>query len=130
MPKTTNLGLNLTTDDNTLFQTWRESIDGQGDADSLSNMQIIDQFAGNIYGVSGTVTLSVSFWTDNVLALSVSALGVNDAIFFSPVSALDKTRLETANCLVTAENNVVTFTAETAPTTDITLNYFIARGKA
>ena len=49
MPKTTNLGLNLTTDDTTKFVDWRKSIDGSGNAEK-SNMEIIDEAIGNING--------------------------------------------------------------------------------
>lgn len=50
MSKTANLGLNLTEDESTDFSVWRESIDGNGETDKKSNMQIIDEFAGAIYG--------------------------------------------------------------------------------
>lgn len=54
MPKTTNLGLNLTTDDSTDFYEWQKSIDGEGQGDEaspLSNMQIIDNAIGDIASV-------------------------------------------------------------------------------
>lgn len=47
--KTTNLGLTLTTDDTTLFKTWRETVNGKGDDESsFSNAQIIDNWAGDV----------------------------------------------------------------------------------
>jgi hypothetical protein len=47
--KTTNLGLTLTTDDSTLFKTWRETVNGKGDDESsFSNAQIIDNWAGEV----------------------------------------------------------------------------------
>lgn len=51
MPKTTNLGLNLTTDDNMTFGDWRKTIDGENSTENgeeLSNFQIIDNAIGNI----------------------------------------------------------------------------------
>lgn len=51
MPKTTNLGLNLTTDNTTTFENWRKSIDGENSTENgeeLSNFQIIDNAIGNI----------------------------------------------------------------------------------
>lgn len=58
MPKTTNLGLNLTTDDTTKFVDWRKSIDGSGNTEK-SNMEIIDEAIGNINGtidnINGTI---------------------------------------------------------------------------
>lgn len=50
MPKTTNLGLNLTTDDTTKFVDWRKSIDGSGNTQK-SNMEIIDEAIGNINAI-------------------------------------------------------------------------------
>lgn len=50
MPKTTNLGLNLTTDDTTKFIDWRKSIDGSGNTEK-SNMEIIDEAIGNINAI-------------------------------------------------------------------------------
>jgi hypothetical protein len=53
MPKTTNLGLELTTDDSVKFKDWREAINGVGEGENKSNMQIIDEFAGQIKGMLG-----------------------------------------------------------------------------
>ena len=50
MPKTTNLGPNLTTDDTTKFVDWRKSIDGSGNTEK-SNMEIIDEAIGNINAI-------------------------------------------------------------------------------
>ena len=50
MPKTINLGLNLTTDDTTKFVDWRKSIDGSGNTEQ-SNMEIIDEAIGNINAI-------------------------------------------------------------------------------
>lgn len=50
MPKTTNLGLNLTTDDTMKFIDWRKSIDGSGNTEK-SNMEIIDEAIGNINAI-------------------------------------------------------------------------------
>ena len=49
-PKTTNLGLNLTTDTKIGVIEWRNSIDGVGskEKNNLSNMQIIDEVVGDI----------------------------------------------------------------------------------
>ena len=50
MPKTTNLGLNLTTEDTMKFIDWRKSIDGSGNTEK-SNMEIIDEAIGNINAI-------------------------------------------------------------------------------
>lgn len=54
MPKTTNLGLNLTTDDTTKFVDWRKSIDGSGNTEK-SNMEIIDEAIGNINAILDSI---------------------------------------------------------------------------
>jgi hypothetical protein len=132
MSKTTNLGLELTTSDATTFASWRTAQNGEGagtEESPLSNAQIIDNFAGAIYGVSGTTTLYSGSWSSNTYNISVASLGEYDAIFFSPITALDKSYLETANIIITTSGTTVTFTCVTSPTNNIGLNYFIARGK-
>lgn len=83
-----------------------------------------------IKGVSGTVTLTASAWNNNSYTLNVSSLGANDAIFFSPTNATGKAALENANIVISVNGTTVTFTANSAPSVDISLNYFIVRGKA
>ena len=57
MPITENLGLELTTDNSTKFKAWREKINGVGDGDTIpkSNMQLIDEFAGQVNQTLGDV---------------------------------------------------------------------------
>ena len=133
MAKTTNLGLELTTDDTTTFEAWRRAQNGQGVGsvvDPKSNAQIIDEFAGAIFGVSGTAVLSASGWDNGVYTLTVASLGANDAVFFSPATSADKTAMESANIFVSVNGTTVTFMAGSTPSVNISLNYFIARGKA
>ena len=60
MPKTTNLGLELTTDDSVKFKNWREAINGVGEGENKSNMQIIDEFAGQINEILGDIDTALS----------------------------------------------------------------------
>lgn len=129
MAKTTNLGLNLTEDTQTAFGTWRSSIDGVGTGENKSNMQIIDEFAGSIPGVSGSVTLVSSSWSNKVYTLSVAELGANDMIVLTPATVTDQERLNDARVFVTAVEGQVTITAKVQPLQDIALKYFIVRGK-
>lgn len=51
MPKTENLGLNLTDDESTTMRAWQKSLDGVGDGSETSpksNMQIIDEAIGGL----------------------------------------------------------------------------------
>ena len=43
MPKTTNLGLNLTTDNTTTFENWRKSIDGENSTENGEELSIIER---------------------------------------------------------------------------------------
>lgn len=58
MAKTTNLGLNLTENENTSFADWRKSIDGLGN----SNFQIIDEAIGALKNI-GISDISVDSTT-------------------------------------------------------------------
>lgn len=62
MPKTTNLGLELTDDNSTKFKDWREKMNGVGDGDTIpkSNMQLIDEFAGQINEILGDIDTALS----------------------------------------------------------------------
>ena len=48
MAKTKHIGLNLTTNDSTLFEDWQRSIDGNGSGNNKSNMQLIDEAFGEL----------------------------------------------------------------------------------
>lgn len=51
MPKTENIGLNLTDDESTTMRAWQKSLDGVGDGSESSpksNMQIIDEEFGKL----------------------------------------------------------------------------------
>lgn len=103
------------------------------DAEKLNKMEqgIADADTGNSHlGVGGEIELQASSWSNNTISVTISALGANDAVLLAPVSAEDKSALETANCIVSVENTTVTFTADKTPTSNISLNYFIVRGKA
>jgi len=73
MPKTTNLGIEITTDDSTLFSEWRASINGNNN-DSFA--KIVDVAVGELQEavadipdsfVAGVVeiraNLNIKFWT-------------------------------------------------------------------
>jgi len=127
------LGLELTTDDVTTFENWRKALNGQGDGTEgspKSNAQLIDEFAISIYGTSGQVVLNAELWSEKVYSINVTQLGAYDAIFFSPSTLADKTALENANIIMSTNGSIITFTAETTPTADITIDYFITRGRS
>lgn len=129
MSKTANLGLNLTEDESTDFSVWRESIDGNGETDKKSNMQIIDEFAGAIYGKSGTITLSAPRWSGGTYTVPVPQLGADDAVFLTPSTQEDQIKAEGAGLFAQAKAGSITVTAKVTPAEDITMNYFISRGK-
>ena len=137
MAKTINLGLELTTDNSELFETWREFINGDNEH-SMAN--IIDSFAGlvisqlnNLWGVGGEFTIEVSDWDGSTAEIVFATLGKDDAIIFSPFSVADKELAEESNIFVSTDeldSTKVYFDAELAPEEDIKFNYFVIRGKA
>ena len=122
MASTTNLGLTVAVSGNTKFSDYRSIQD--------SNLQKIDEFAGSIKGVSGTVTLLAASWSGTTYTLTVAGLGNNDAIFFTPSTTTDKETMDESKIFISPSTSgtTVTITAETAPSTDISLDYFISRG--
>jgi hypothetical protein len=58
MAKTTNLGLNLTEDENTSFSDWRKTIDGNGSGESKSNFQKIDEAIGAVISLTDEIWLN------------------------------------------------------------------------
>lgn len=52
MAKSTNLALELTESEETLFEDWRNAINGNGTGENKSNAQLIDEFAGKFAGGS------------------------------------------------------------------------------
>ena len=60
MPKTVNLGLELTDDNSTKFKDWREKINGVGDGEIKSNMQIIDNAIGDINTQLGNIDTALT----------------------------------------------------------------------
>lgn len=130
MPKTTRLGIEITTDNETKFLDWREFINGDR-PDSMAN--IIDGFAINItnlmnaiYGVSGEITIPGGVMEYNQ---TISNLGNDDVIFFYPKNIIDKDNLDTINPFVKSIGNYVMFEFKESTPSSITLNYFISRGK-
>ena len=130
MPKTTKLGIEITTDNETKFLDWREFINGDN-PDSMAN--IIDNFATNItnlmdsiYGVSGEIIIPEGVMEFNQ---TISGLGNDDVIFFYPKNITDKDNLDTINPFVKSIGNYVMFEFKENTPSSITLNYFISRGK-
>jgi hypothetical protein len=69
MPKTENLDLDLTTDATTTFLDWRIKINGEGSGENKSNMQKIDDFAGEILSLipgleSYNITILSAEWNN------------------------------------------------------------------
>lgn len=131
MVTTPNLGLKLTENtDDPFFEEWQPRIDGAGTGENTSNFKKIDEFAGAIYGKSGTLTIAPGAWTDAAYTAAVPQLGADDAIFLSPATREDQTNANAARLFATADAGSVTIQAENTPTSTITFKYFISRGKA
>ena len=83
----------------------------------------------SIYGVSGTLTIKASDWSSGKCTATIDGLNDTDALIVSGSTSEDQKKIGAANLFASASSSTVTFTAETAPTEAISLNYFIARGK-
>lgn len=128
MAKTTNLGLNLTTDDSTEFEVWRESIDGNNEISDKSNMQIIDEFAGDVVGKNGTFTLLANSWVNSSQSVSIPILKNTDLLTVVGATQADQDLLSAAQLFGTTNNGSVSFISENVPTSNITVKYFISKG--
>lgn len=132
MARTSNIGLNLTTDMSTEFATWKNSIDGNGSGSNLSNMQIIDKVFGDQASVNGTATLSSASWSsgDNPsLTISIATLRSVDMLFVQGATAADQELMDDAQLYATSTTGSVTFYARIKPTGNIGIKYFISRGE-
>lgn len=92
-----------------------------------------EQRMGEILGISGEIVLEELQWQgEKLTALRISELGDNDMISFYPKSLYDRRVMSEAELFIRpdASEGVVTFSAETPPTDDICLCYFITRGAA
>lgn len=138
MAQTTNLGLSLfdtAAENDTKFTQWSRKINAEGDGSEekpKSDMQKIDEEFGRIYGAAGEITLDASAWVEEDgefrYNLVLSALGNNDAVFFSPKARADKEIMDSINCFAFSSIGTVTFECDTLPAENITLNYRIVRG--
>lgn len=116
----------------TEFETWKNSIDGNGSGSSLSNMQIIDKAFGDQASVNGTATLLASSWTSaspSSLTLSVAGLRDNDMMFVQGATMADQDLMDEAQLYATSTAGSVTFYAKIKPTSNIGIKYFISRGE-
>ena len=83
-------------------------------------------------GVGGYVTLSADKWTQDITqSLIISGLRVTDLILFYPSSAYDRAILTNCEVYVSPDTDgeKVTASARVKPSLDISLRYFITRGK-
>lgn len=93
--------------------------------DANGNQTTYDK--ASILGKTGTVTIALADWTNNVAVKTFSDLGANDSIYFYPLIN-DAWAVGLAGITVSASDQTVGFVATTTPIKSITLNYFISRG--
>lgn len=79
--KTANLGLTLTTDDQTLFKEWREAINGKGEETaSFSNAQIIDNWAGEVGAKLPSIDANTKAISEEATRATAKESELSDAI--------------------------------------------------
>ena len=82
-----------------------------------------------VIGLIGEVTILTSDWSETSCTKTFSSLGETDAIFFYPKTLQDKRVMSLCDLFTSAEGNEVTFVVEAVPDSDITLKYYIAKGR-
>lgn len=128
MSQTQNLGLPLF-DDDAPFDEWSSGINQNKSGAEKSAFQKIDDFAGHIYGVSGSFSIAPSAWANKSHTVSVEELGEHDAIFVSPVTVTDRDLMDKAQLFASSSKGKVDFSVKTVPGTTLNLKFFITRGK-
>ena len=84
-------------------------------------------------GVGGFVTLSANAWTgENTQSVVISGLRENDLVIFYPSSERDNSALAGSRVFISPDSRgeTVTCTAKKKPVEDISLAYFIIRGRS
>ena len=111
-------------------ETSREAGDTQTLTEAKSYVSsCIGSAVNSLLGVSGTLTIKASDWSSGKCTATIDGLNDTDALIVSGSTSEDQKKIGAANLFASASSSTVTFTAETAPTEAISLNYFIARGK-
>lgn len=84
----------------------------------------------NLYGTNGTITLSASEWADNMQTVTIPDVREEDFIMFYPATQDDHYAviMHQVYCDSDAEDGNVIFRVLEAPSTDVTLRYYINRG--
>ena len=91
-----------------------------------------DRKVNSNLGVSGTATLANNKWSDAGLQkISISGLRETDLIVFYPPSDAERAILATHGIFINSdtEGETVTVSAKTIPDADISVRYFIIRGR-
>ena len=79
-------------------------------------------------GISGTIIVNTTDWTDYAYTTTIAKLGEKDAIFFTPSTRSDKEATENAEVFIEANGGEVTFSCTSVPNAGITFKYFIVKG--
>ena len=121
MATTPNLSLTTSMSSGTFFSNYLSEQD--------SNLQKIDNFAGSIRSVSGTVTLLAANWVGTTYSLTIPELDDDNFIILRPANDTDSELASAAGLFVNyiTAGSTVTITAATAPTSDILMAYTIIK---
>lgn len=90
----------------------------------------VKSYVDALKSVSGTATVAAASWSGTTYTLTISGLGANDSIFFTPSTTTDQENAGAAGLFFdpTHSAGTVTITADTAPVSDIDFDYTIVRG--
>jgi len=79
-------------------------------------------------GKGGSVVLYADAWENSTQTIEINGLRENDAVLFTPLTVQDKANMDSSNLFTSSNGSLVTFVASSAPTTDISMKYFVVRG--
>ena len=106
-----------------------------GNPNSIVNATELNSAVYGVRGISGSVTLQVSDWTIasqfKEAYKYITNLTPSDLIQFTPATKTDAEKATAAGLYIdpATDNDKVTFTVTTTPSSTITLLYFITRGR-
>ena len=133
MAKTETLGLELTTEQSTLFGLWQKAMNDEGDGTAerpYSNMQIIDAYLGGIKSKPLTLTLKADSWDEQTSSQQIDADGMTeDAIIVVSPSGNPSTYANAGIYCSAQAEGTLTFACENAPESDVEVNILIINNK-
>lgn len=107
----------------------REEQERERQAAEADRERRIDEYLG----VGGEIVLAAEAWSLELTRMIVlDDVGVNDMVFIQPKDRLDRDIAANCSIFVRSErgSNIIYFSALSRPDSDVSFNYFVARGRS